>query len=319
MNILNALGADSSLWLIGLAFGLAVLLAAVSLASLLVKRDRSLQRRLQQLGGQAAASGDGEKSLSERIKKVVFRLLNHLAKPAKPRQNWQENDLRAKLLQGGFYSPSAVNTFLGIKVAMLIIYPLLVLVSPIPGRLTNLQLILALVGLATLGFFLPQFILERRIRARRKAITRELPDVLDLLVISVEAGLGLDQAISRVSQEVKISCPVLGGEFTLVSLELRAGIPRQMALKNLAHRCGVDGVGGLVTMLIQADRFGVSVGRSLRVHSDSVRTQRRQQAEEAAAKIPLKLLFPVLFMIFPAIMVVMAGPAVIRVSQNLMH
>ena len=319
MNILNTLGADSSLWLIGLAFGLAVLLAAAALTSLFIKRDQSLQRRLRQLRGQTDTPGEAETPLKEQLKKVVLRLLNHLAKPAKPRQNWQESDLRAKLLQAGFHSPTAVSTFLGVKVAILIALPVLLLISPIPSRLGNLQIILAVVGSATLGFFAPQLILERRIRSRRKAITRELPDVLDLLVISVEAGLGLDQAIRRVSQEVKLSCPVLGQEFTLVSLELRAGIPRQMALKNLARRCGVDGVGGLVTMLIQADRFGVSVGRSLRVHSDSVRTQRRQQMEEAAAKIPLKLLFPVLFMIFPAIMVVMAGPAVIRVSQNLMH
>ncbi|MCF8041347.1 MAG: type II secretion system F family protein [Desulfarculaceae bacterium] len=319
MNILNALGADSSLWLIGLAFGLAVLLIVTALASLLAKRDQSLQRRLRQLSGQSEAPREAGKTLKVQLKRVLFRLLNNLAKPAKPRQNWQENDLRAKLLQAGFHSPTAVNTFLGVKVAMLIAAPILLLISPLPDRLGNLQMILALVGSATLGFFTPQLILERRISSRRKAITRELPDVLDLLVISVEAGLGLDQAIRRVSQEVKLSCPVLGGEFTLLSLELRAGIPRQMALKNLARRCGVEGVGGLVTMLIQADRFGVSVGRSLRVHSDSVRTQRRQQMEEAAAKIPLKLLFPVLFMIFPAIMVVMAGPAVIRVSQNLMH
>jgi len=196
---------------------------------------------------------------------------------------------------------------------------MLVLISPAPARLGDLQLILALVGAATLGFFLPQFLLESRIRSRRKAITRELPDVLDLLVIAVEAGLGLDQAVRRVADEVAVSSPTLGLEFNLVSLEMQAGIPRQMALKNLAQRCGVEEVGGLVAMLVQADRFGVSVGRSLRVHSDTVRTKRRQQMEEAAAKIPLKLLFPVLFMIFPAIMVVMAGPAVIRVSQSMLN
>ncbi len=317
MELINSLGASPTLWLIGLAFGLAVLLAVAALAAVLIKGDPGLQRRLRQLSGQAPS--EPGKSLGERLRRAAFKLLNHLAKPAKPRQSWQESDLRAKLLQAGFHNPGAVNTFLGIKVAVLIIAPLLVLLSPLPGRLGHLQLILALVGSATLGFFLPQLILERRIRARRKAITRELPDVLDLLVISVEAGLGLDQAIRRVAQEVALSCPVLGTELNLVSLELRAGIPRQMALRNLAQRCGVEEMGGLVTMLIQADRFGVSVGRSLRVHSDTVRTKRRQQMEEAAAKIPLKLLFPVLFMIFPAIMVVMAGPAIIRVSQNLMH
>ncbi|MCB2193551.1 MAG: type II secretion system F family protein [Deltaproteobacteria bacterium] len=318
MSIVNTMSAGSFVWLIVISFGVAVLLAAISLSSLLLNRDQRLKRRLRRLKGKSDSEESGG-ALKTQIKNAALRLLKHLAKPAKPRQNWQESDLRAKLLQGGFHSTTAVNTFLGIKVAILIALPALFFLSPMPARLSNLQVILAGVGSATLGYFLPQLFLERRIRSRRKAITKELPDVLDLLVISVEAGLGLDQAIRRVSQEVRLSCPVLGQEFTMVSLELRAGIPRQMALRNLSHRCGVDGVGGLVTMLIQADRFGVSVGRSLRVHSDSVRTERRQQMEEAAAKIPLKLLFPVLFMIFPAIMVVMAGPAIIRVSQNLMH
>ncbi len=317
MDLLNHLGVNPAPWLIGLGFGLAVFMAAGALGALLAGRGDPVRRRLHELEGRreekkAAPPG-------RRLRQLADNLLNRLAKPAQPRQEWQASQLRTKLLQAGFHRPGAVNTFLGLKVAALIIAPLLVLISPAPARLGDLQLILALVGAATLGFFLPQFLLESRIRSRRKAITRELPDVLDLLVIAVEAGLGLDQAVRRVSDEVAVSSPTLGAEFNLVSLEMQAGIPRQMALKNLAQRCGVEEVGGLVAMLVQADRFGVSVGRSLRVHSDTVRTKRRQQMEEAAAKIPLKLLFPVLFMIFPAIMVVMAGPAVIRVSQSMLN
>ena len=317
MELLSNLGNTSLAWLLGLGFGLAVLLALAALGALLVRGEDPLVRRLRTLQGAPRASKKGP--AKQRLRQTVVGLLSRLAKPAKPRQDWQASQLRTKLLQAGFHSPGAVNTFLGVKVAMLIIAPLLVLLSPAPAKLGNLQFMLAMVGAATLGFFLPQVLLENRIRSRRKAITRELPDVLDLLVIAVEAGLGLDQAIRRVSLEVAVSSPTLGEEMNLVSLEMRAGIPRQMALRNLAQRSGVEEVSSLVAMLIQADRFGVSVGRSLRVHSDTVRTKRRQQMEEAAAKIPLKLLFPVLFMIFPAIMVVMAGPAVIRVSQNLMN
>lgn len=185
------------------------------------------------------------------------------------------------------------------------------------GRFKGSMAIVVLAVAAAIGFILPGYIITLKTRKRQTAITRELPDVLDLLAITVEAGLGLDAAIARVAKEVRVSSPILSGEMNLASLELRAGIPRDQALRNLANRCGVDEVSSLVAMLNQADRFGVSVGRSLRVHSDSVRTKRRQRMEELAAKIPLKLLFPVLFLIFPAIMVVMAGPAIIRVSETM--
>ncbi len=317
MELLAKLLGDNLSWLMGLGFGLAMLLFMGAAALLFTRKEDPLQRRLRGLKGQVVKPKNAP--AKQQLRQMLVRLLGRLAKPARPRQDWQASQLRTKLLQAGFSAPGAVNTFLGVKVVGLIVAPLLVLISPAPAKLGNLQFMLAMVGAACLGFFLPQLLLESRIRSRRKSITRELPDVLDLLVIAVEAGLGLDQAIRRVADEVAVSSPTLGAEFNLVSLEMRAGIPRQMALRNLAQRCGVEEVGSLVAMLIQADRFGVSVGRSLRVHSDTVRTKRRQQMEEAAAKVPLKLLFPVLFMIFPAIMVVMAGPAVIRVSQNLLN
>lgn len=300
----------------GLA-GLCVLFLGMAVAGLVSGHDDATRQRLRHLSG--LKKDTSAASIWQRLRRAVTIVLSRLAKPARPRQDWQESQVRAKLLQAGFQQPSSVNVFLGLKVVSLILGAAAAMFLPLPAQMGLLPRIIAMVGLACLGYLLPGFILEARIRSRRKAITRELPDVLDLLVISVEAGLGLDQAIRRVADEVALSCPTLGMEFNLVSLELRAGIPRAMALKNLAARCGVEEVGGLVAMLLQADRFGVSVGRSLRVHSDTVRDKRRQQLEEAAAKIPLKLLFPVLFMIFPAIMVVMAGPAVIRVSNSLFN
>ena len=175
---------------------------------------------------------------------------------------------------------------------------------------------MALVGAAGLGFLLPNLVLDHLRRKRSDRLDRELPEVLDLLVLAVEAGLGLDAALRKVSSELSISSPTLSEELAIVSLELRAGIPRDRALRNLAARCGVEDITSLVAMLTQADKFGVSIGRSLRVHADTVRTKRRQKFEEKATKIPLKLLFPVLFFIFPAIMAIMIGPALIAAKDN---
>lgn len=312
-----SLGATSDLLaiLISAATGLAVLALGWAGAALIARRDPAW-RRLQALSPQQAAS-QAQPWLG-RLRQGLTRLLTRLSTPARPSQGWQQSSLRKRLVQAGYRSPAAVNIFLGCKVLSLLISPLVVALLPAAGLLTGPWLPTALAGAAALGFLLPSLVLDHLGNARRERIGRELPDVLDLMVISVEAGLGLDAAIKRVAEEVSISAPLLNAELTMVSLELGAGIPRPMALKNLASRCGVEEVSSLVSMLNQADRFGVSVGRSLRVHSDSVRTKRRQKMEEKAAKIPLKLLFPVLFMIFPAIMAVMAGPALIRISETIL-
>lgn len=274
-----------------------------------------VRRRLEELSEGHNFIPTGE--ITETIKRALVALLKRLAKPALPRRRWQLTQLKNNMLFAGFRSQHAVSVYLGIRMGLCLIMPPLLMLTPLHQRVQGPLYILALVGSACAGFMLPSFWLDSVIRRRRAKIVRELPDVLDLLVIAVEAGLGLDAAIRRVAKEVRISSPLLSNELNLVSLELKAGIPRQMALKNLAARCGVDEVSSLVTMLVQADRFGVSVGRSLRVHSDTVRTKRRQKLEEAAAKVPLKLLFPVLFLIFPAIMFVMAGPAIIKVTESI--
>ncbi len=302
-----------------LAIAMLIAFSVISLGCLAwaVAQGRDpVRRRLE-----AMSDGRGNIPTSEIMagfKKVLVLFLRRLAKPALPRRNWQLTQLRNNMLFAGFRSPHAVSIYLGIRVAFCLIIPPLMMLSPLQERVQGPLYILALVGGAGAGFMLPSFWLDIVIRGRRNRIIRELPDVLDLLVIAVEAGLGLDSAIRRVAHEVTVSSPLLASEMNLLSLELKAGIPRHMALKNLANRCGVDDVSSLVTMLIQADRFGVSVGRSLRVHSDTVRTKRRQKLEEAAAKVPLKLLFPVLFLIFPAIMFVMAGPAIIKVSESIL-
>ena len=191
------------------------------------------------------------------------------------------------------------------------VYLLAVLLSTLTTFALQSVALLALGGLG-FGYVLPGMVLARMAKRRAHRIRLSLADMLDLLVVSVEAGLGLDQAISRVGAELAFAYPELSEELKLINLELRAGKPRAEALRNLADRTGVDDLSSLVTMLIQTDKFGTSVAQSLRVYSETLRTKRRQRAEEAAAKTGVKMVFPLVFCIFPAIWVVTIGPAAIK-------
>ena len=173
----------------------------------------------------------------------------------------------------------------------------------------------AAAAIVALGFLLPDYFLGNRVSARQFKIKLALPEALDLLVICIEAGLGLDQAILRVADELQLSQPELTDEFNLLNLEQRAGRPRTEAWKNLADRTDVDSVRGLVTMLTQADHFGTSIAKSLRVHSDVLRIRRRQEAEEQAAKTTVKLVFPLVFFIFPSLFVVVLAPSMIKMKD----
>ena len=177
--------------------------------------------------------------------------------------------------------------------------------------------LLLLVGVPALGFFLPRFFLKRAMKERQRRIRLALPDALDLTVICVEAGLALDQAMMRVGEDLQHAHPELSGEFHLFNLETRAGKPRAEALRNLAARTGVDDVRGLVGTLIQTDRFGTSVAQALRVHSDSLRTERRQRAEEQAAKTTVKMIIPLVLFVLPSLIFVTVGPAVIQLMKLL--
>jgi tight adherence protein C len=174
-----------------------------------------------------------------------------------------------------------------------------------------------LLATSAVGFYLPNLVLTRMIDRRQRALFEELPDALDLMTVCVEAGLGLDAAMLRVTAELGVTSRALKEEFELVLLELRAGSGREKALRNLALRTGVEDIDTLTGMLIQADRFGTSVGDSLRVFTDNLRTKRRLRAEEKAAKIALKLLFPLMFFIFPTLIVVLVGPAAIQIVRQL--
>ncbi|HEU0203930.1 MAG TPA: type II secretion system F family protein, partial [Burkholderiaceae bacterium] len=180
------------------------------------------------------------------------------------------------------------------------------------------DLLTLLLGTAALGYYLPNVVLRRLTFVRQREIFENFPDALDLMTVCVEAGLGVEAALNKVAEEMEHKSRVLGEELRLVGLELRAGSDRERALRNLAARTGVEEVDTWASMLIQADRFGTSIAASLRVHSDMLRTRRRQRAEEAAAKIALKLLFPLIFCIFPSLMLVLMGPAFIQIYRVLL-
>jgi tight adherence protein C len=227
-----------------------------------------------------------------------------------PKSPSELGKLQLRLVQAGYRSNEALVLFLGIRVACgLAVFALCM--TPLVVR-PSLLLALPAMGF---GYVVPGMVLARMAKRRQHRIRLSLADALDLLVVSVEAGLGLDQALARVSQELASAYPDLTSELRLVNLELLAGKGRSEALRNLADRTGVDDLNSLVAMLIQTDKFGTSVANSLRVFSDTLRTKRRQRAEEAAAKTGVKMVFPLVFCIFPAIWIVTIGPAAIKFIQ----
>jgi tight adherence protein C len=259
---------------------------------------------------------------SDTIKWVgrIIKLAEPIALIYLPEKGWEHSKLRIRFINAGYRTASAPILFFAFKTMLTITLPsfFALYVFVINGVISSNNFLILLVGFATLGYFSPNVFLARRISNRKREILDSFPDALDLIIVCVEAGLGLDAALARVGAEMHIRSPILGGEFHLINLEMRAGSSREMALRNLALRTGVEDIDTLVTILIQSERFGTSVANSLRVHADSLRTKRRLRAEEAAAKIAVKLLFPLIFFIFPSMLVVLLGPAFISIQHILL-
>jgi tight adherence protein C len=265
-----------------------------------------LGARLRALGSQQPRQAENKPAIRERIEQA----LDPLSK-AIPLSPADVSRTRAWLIQAGFRDAIDVNYYFGARVLTAAIGFLAVALSM---GFDNPAL---LIGITALGFLLPRFILKRMIRDRQNRIRLGLPDALDLTVICVEAGLALDQALMRVGQDLHHAHPDLSDEFHFVNLEMRAGKPRAEALRNLVDRTGVDDIRSLVGTLIQTDRFGTSVAQALRVHSDSLRTERRQRAEEQAAKTTIKMVPPLVIFVLPSIIFVTIGPAVIELIRQL--
>jgi len=225
--------------------------------------------------------------------------------------------MQRRLIRAGMRNESALKVLYGAKAVCGVVFPL-VAVAAVAGSDTDPSNKFIVVLLATaMGFFGPNEYVRRKATGRQKEIARGLPNALDLLVVCVESGLGLDQAILQVSKELEHAHPEISEEFGLVNLELKAGKRRVEALRNLAERTGVDDLKKLVAVLIQADRFGTGVAQSLRAHSDFMRVQARQVAEEKAAKLGVKLIFPIFFCILPSLFVVTVGPVAMKIIREL--
>jgi tight adherence protein C len=284
-----------------LAFVFGSLVIAVAALALLPKPAAGIDRRIQELtAGRATESEETPRYVS------MIAFLKRVGDKA-PHSTKELGSLRLRLVQAGYRRHEALTIFFGIRVVFAL--GLFALLST--SFIARPNMTLALGGLGV-GYVLPGMVLARMAKRRAHRIRLSLADALDLLVVSVEAGLGLDQALSRVGSELEFAYPELSDELRLINLELRAGKPRAEALRNLADRTGVDDLSALVTMLIQTDKFGTSVAQSLRVYSETLRTKRRQRAEEAAAKTGVKMVFPLVLCIFPAIWIVTIGPAAIR-------
>lgn len=241
----------------------------------------------------------------ERVLEPVSALL--------PKSEESVSEVRGLLRQAGYREERHVNAFFVIRLVTVAGFVGLTLVTGMAFRAPVLA-----IAAAGLGFMLPKFILKRKIAARQMRIQLGLPDALDLCIICVEAGLGLDQALERVGGELKHSHRDLSDELTLVNLEIRAGRPRAEALRNFANRTGVDDIRSFVAVLIQTERFGTSIAAALRVHSDALRTERRQRAEERAAKTTIKMVPVLVLFIFPVMFIVILGPIVIALMRDLL-
>jgi tight adherence protein C len=242
-----------------------------------------------------------------------------LATPLMPKTELEQNALKLRLANAGFRSDSAVSVYLGLQFASLLVFFVLSLAWFVPyyglQRETMMPLATRIIILTGIGFYLPKVVLWYLRKKRMEEIFLSLPDALDLLVVCVESGLGLDAALRKVCEEMKGHAKVICEELSLCNFQLQMGRPRREVLHDLGVRTGVDDVRSLAAILIQADRFGSSIAQALRVQSDSMRTRRKQIAEEKAAKTAVQMIFPLVLFIFPGIFVVLVGPAAIQIMN----
>jgi len=298
----------------------ALIFFAVSVAAYAGMVTLAAPRAMRRLNQLAQATGDATHSPAAHWNVVAVKLARSLARLSIPSEGWENSPLRLRFMSAGYRDSRAPVVYFAVKTLLVFALPGIFFLysTSVAMPMASLTRMSFLLLLAAIGYYAPNVWLLSEVRRRQRDLFEAFPDALDLLTICVEAGLGLNAAIARVGEESRVRCPALADEFHLAELELRAGATRESALRNIALRTGLDEINSLVAMLVQAERFGTSIAESLRVHSDMLRTERRLRAEEQAAKIPLKLLFPLIFCIFPSLLVVLMGPAMIRIFRVLL-
>ncbi len=299
-------------WILTILTFLATGGVVVALVYAFSPAEVSVATRLARLAGIAGPAQD-EPKFADRQKERVRDTLANVGKILPAPSTDKANRTQLLMIRAGYRSPEALLAMRGIKV----IFPIAALAGVYFSGLYRINVFFVPVATFALGYLLPDMWLTWRVSVRQRKLRRALPDALDLLVICVEAGLGLDQALLKVSQDMKIAHPELSEELQFVNLEMRIGKTRIDAMRELARRTGLDDVKSLVAMLIQTERFGTSIAQSLRVYSDDMRLKRRQRAEEMSAKTSVKMVPALVFFIFPALMVVILGPALITLSHQL--
>ncbi|PXX97380.1 type II secretion system F family protein [Halomonas sp. LBP4] len=282
--------------------GLAIFALMVAVMLVVMGVSDPLRRRLRHLEASAATgTAAGESGLGQWLGPMGERLV--------PTEEEARSRIARELRRAGKRSPGAVNLFFGVRLLCTVVPPLLLLILVVPFvRLEPAVSIMLVVSSAIAGYLLPRYWLERTIKRRSLLLRRGLPDALDLLVVCSEAGLGLGAAIQRVARDLEVSHPELAEELHLFGLQTRAGMDNKAALRDLEERTGVDDIRGLVTTLLQSMRFGTSIAMTLRIYAVELRDKRTQEAEEKAAKVSTKMLFPLVFCIFPSFFVVSLGP-----------
>jgi tight adherence protein C len=297
----------------GLVAGIFAILSMIS------NRNSRAQERLERISRPASLAEIEDPKLKKERFQGVMETAKALSGPLMPQTELEQSQLRIRLANAGFRSDSAVAVYLGLRVAVFVGFLLLAMAIFLPKNGFTMAALKPIAIFGGLGFYLPSMVLWFLRKKRQDEIFLALPDALDLLVVCVESGLGLDAAMRKVCDEMKDHAKVIAEEFSLANFQLQMGRPRREVLHDLGVRTGVDDVRSLAAILIQADRFGSSIAQALRVQSDSMRTRRKQLAEEKAAKTAVQLIFPLVLFIFPGIFVVLVGPAAISIMKTMMN
>jgi tight adherence protein C len=278
--------------------------------------QRQMKRRLERLGSISDSAVAPRAERRDSATSLLTRLTAAAAAPLQPRNEADQSALRLRLGYAGYYAPAAARVLVGAKLLLLIgglvagYFLGVALEEPYPRSLAMPAI------LAAFGLIAPEFWLSYMIRREHTSLDHALPDALDLLVVCVESGLTMDAALQRVSKEVALAHPSLARELAITHIETQMGVARSEAMRKLADRTGSKSLKSLTAMLIQAERFGTSIAGALRVYSDSLRVKRQFQAQELAARASVKLTFPLVFCIFPSLLTVAAGPAIIQIMKT---